>query len=74
MKIHKQSNQRQFCPYTINIEIESYAEELILQDIAKAQYTIPELLYPCTKPNSISANQFNLTQQFLNKLYIAIKS
>jgi hypothetical protein len=75
MKVRKQTTQPEFRPYTLSIEIETYEDEVVLQELSKAQYTIPELLYqtknsPCIK----SAHQFNLAQTFLNKLYIAIKS
>jgi hypothetical protein len=74
MKVHKQTTQPVFRPYTLSIEIETYEDEVVLQELSKAQYTIPELLYTGGLPNSLSTHKFNLAQTFLNKLYIAIKS
>jgi len=56
-----------FEPYTIHITVESYHEDIIIQSIANAQWSIPELLYRHNR------DRFGLTQIFLNKLLMALK-
>jgi len=71
MKISKnQCTEVQFHPYTILINVESYQDECALLKLSQAQYTIPELLYPCNR----NPTYFNRTVTILNDLMKALKS
>lgn len=59
-----------FQAYSLTINVQSQHEELCLLHLSKAQYTIPELLYPCNR-NSAS---YNKTVSILTNLMKAIQS
>ena len=70
MKITKnQCTEPTFHPYTIVISVETYQDECALLKLSEAQYTVPELLYPCNR-NPV---YFNRTVNILNDLMKAIK-